>query len=37
MLAGIGVDYAQGHFVGKPIAIESVLADLEDKPVAASA
>jgi diguanylate cyclase (GGDEF)-like protein len=37
MLAGIGVDYAQGHFVGKPIAIESVLADLDGKPVAASA
>ena len=28
LLVTLGVDYAQGHIVGKPVAIESVLADL---------
>lgn len=28
LLVALGVDYAQGHLVGKPIPIDSVLADL---------
>ena len=30
LVASLGVDYAQGHIVGKPVAIETVLADLAD-------
>ena len=31
LLVSLGVDYAQGHFIGRPQAIESVLADLTDQ------
>lgn len=31
LLVALGVDYAQGHAVGKPVAIETVLADLTDR------
>jgi len=31
LLIELGVDYAQGHLVGKPIAIETVLEDLTDR------
>jgi EAL domain-containing protein (putative c-di-GMP-specific phosphodiesterase class I) len=30
LLVSLGVDYAQGHIVGKPVAIETVLTDLAD-------
>jgi len=30
LVTSLGVDYAQGHIVGKPVAIETVLADLAD-------
>ncbi len=37
LLATMGVDFAQGHIVGKPIGLETVLADLsEETRVAAS-
>ncbi|MBT8092223.1 MAG: EAL domain-containing protein [Gammaproteobacteria bacterium] len=32
ILVEIGVDYAQGHFIGKPIPIEKVLAEISDQP-----
>ncbi len=31
LLVTLGVDYAQGHLVGKPVAIDAVLADLTDR------
>jgi EAL domain-containing protein (putative c-di-GMP-specific phosphodiesterase class I) len=31
LLTELGVDFAQGHGVGRPVAIESVLADLTDR------
>ena len=31
LLVGLGVDYAQGHIIGRPQAIESVLAGLTDQ------
>lgn len=30
LVTDLGVDYAQGHFVGKPVALESVLSGLGD-------
>jgi len=30
LIKELGVDYGQGHIIGKPIAIETVLADLSD-------
>ena len=30
LLSSLGVDYAQGHVVGKPVALETVLADISD-------
>ncbi len=35
MLVEIGVDYAQGHFIGKPVAIEEVLGNLKNETSAA--
>ena len=32
LLKSIGVDYAQGHSVGKPVAFDAVLADLSEMP-----
>jgi diguanylate cyclase (GGDEF)-like protein len=32
LLKSIGVDYAQGHIVGKPLAFDSVLMDLSERP-----
>lgn len=31
LVTSLGVDYAQGHIVGKPLAIDTVLADLSDR------
>ncbi len=31
LIIKLGVDYAQGHIIGKPIALESVLCDLDAK------
>ena len=31
LLTSLGVDYAQGHIVGKPLAIDTVLANLSDR------
>jgi diguanylate cyclase (GGDEF)-like protein len=31
LLVSLGVDFAQGHFIGKPEAIETVLADLTNR------
>jgi EAL domain-containing protein (putative c-di-GMP-specific phosphodiesterase class I) len=36
MLVEIGVDYAQGHYVGKPIPLEEILADFEEEASAAA-
>jgi diguanylate cyclase (GGDEF)-like protein len=36
LLKKIGVDYAQGHYIGKPIPIEPVLADLQETSRAAA-
>ncbi len=36
MLRGIGVDYAQGHFIGEPVPIESVLEEFADTASAAA-
>jgi EAL domain-containing protein (putative c-di-GMP-specific phosphodiesterase class I) len=30
LITKIGVDYAQGHIIGKPIELDTVLADLSD-------
>jgi len=30
LIAKLGVDYAQGHLIGKPAPIDTVLADLSD-------
>ncbi len=30
LVAELGVDFAQGHFIGKPITLDSVLSDLTD-------
>jgi len=30
LISELGVDYAQGHLIGKPAAIDTVLADLND-------
>jgi EAL domain-containing protein (putative c-di-GMP-specific phosphodiesterase class I) len=30
LIGELGVDFAQGHFVGKPITLDSVLSDLSD-------
>ena len=30
MLCELGVDYAQGHLFGRPVPIDSVLAELTD-------
>jgi EAL domain-containing protein (putative c-di-GMP-specific phosphodiesterase class I) len=27
LITKLGVDYAQGHFIGRPVPIEAVLAD----------
>jgi len=32
LLKSIGVDYAQGHIVGKPVELAAVLADLSEEP-----
>ena len=36
LILELGVDYAQGHLVGKPVAIESVLSDLSDQTKSSS-
>ena len=28
LISKLGVDYAQGHFIGRPISLDSVLSDL---------
>jgi EAL domain-containing protein (putative c-di-GMP-specific phosphodiesterase class I) len=30
LLAKLGVDFAQGHFVGKPVPLDGVLSELGD-------
>jgi EAL domain-containing protein (putative c-di-GMP-specific phosphodiesterase class I) len=30
LISELGVDFAQGHFIGKPITLDSVLSDLAD-------
>jgi len=30
LIRELGVDFAQGHFIGKPITLDSVLSDLPD-------
>jgi EAL domain-containing protein (putative c-di-GMP-specific phosphodiesterase class I) len=32
LIRELGVDFAQGHFIGKPITLDSVLSDLSDLP-----
>ena len=36
LITELGVDYAQGHLVGKPAAIDSVLAALGDQEQSSS-
>jgi diguanylate cyclase (GGDEF)-like protein len=36
LLKSIGVDYAQGHVVGKPVAFDAVLADLSEIPTSSA-
>ncbi len=36
LLREIGVDYAQGHVVGKPVALDSILAELNEEVSAAA-
>jgi EAL domain-containing protein (putative c-di-GMP-specific phosphodiesterase class I) len=35
-LKKIGVDYAQGHYVGRPVAIEPVMEELANNVAAAA-
>jgi EAL domain-containing protein (putative c-di-GMP-specific phosphodiesterase class I) len=30
LISDLGVDFAQGHLIGKPISLDSVLSDLSD-------
>jgi EAL domain-containing protein (putative c-di-GMP-specific phosphodiesterase class I) len=30
LISELGVDFAQGHIIGKPITLESVLSDLSE-------
>ena len=30
-VTALGVDFAQGHAIGRPVAIESLLADVSDE------